>query len=37
MKMLLIEDLIKDIPQIPKSKETDDLAEEYFAFLNYEI
>jgi len=26
-------ELIKDIPQIPKSKETDELAEEYFAFL----
>ncbi len=26
-------ELIKDIPQIPKSKEADELAEEYFAFL----
>jgi len=26
-------ELIKDIQQIPKSKETDDLAEEYFAYL----
>jgi hypothetical protein len=26
-------ELIKDIPQIPKTKETDDLAEEYFAYL----
>jgi hypothetical protein len=26
-------ELIKDIPQIPKTKETDELAEEYFAFL----
>ena len=26
-------DLIKDISQIPKSKETDDLAEEYFTYL----
>jgi len=26
-------DLIKDIPQIPKSKETDELAEEYFKYL----
>ncbi len=26
-------ELIKDIPQIPKSKETDELAEEYFVFL----
>jgi len=26
-------DLIKDIPQIPKSKETDELAEEYFEYL----
>ncbi|MDR2732652.1 MAG: type II toxin-antitoxin system VapC family toxin, partial [Fibromonadaceae bacterium] len=27
-------DLIRDIPSIPKNKEIDDLAEEYFAFLN---
>jgi len=26
-------ELIKEIPQIPKSKETDELAEEYFEFL----
>jgi len=26
-------ELIKDIPQIPKTKETDELAEEYFVFL----
>jgi hypothetical protein len=27
-------ELIKDIPQIPKTKETDELAKEYFTFLN---